>query len=120
MIVKLRYDMGVDGGAIGTHQLRGGRIGYGLVVMRLQLVTLADFAPLGGGGTIQMGWAGNPSALLDLDPDGFAAAPNVVSGFGESRGNAVHFSPLEPWLLTILGAAFTAGEFVLLVETLGT
>jgi hypothetical protein len=110
------YDVVADGGAVGTYPMRGAHAVNGGVVLRYQLLLLQDFAPLGGGGSITIGWTANLVAIDGKNPDSFSAAPAVVGGYGESNGNPVHFDPTEPFLITVSGAAFTAGSLEMFIE----
>jgi hypothetical protein len=110
------YDVVADGGVIGSYPMRGVQAVNGGVVLRWQWLLLQDFAPLGMGGVFTIGWASKLNAIGGGNPDGFSAAPYVVSGSGESIGNPVHFDPTEPFLITISGADFTAGSLEMFIE----
>jgi hypothetical protein len=110
------YDVVADGGAIGSYPMRGTWAVNGGILLRFQIVLLEDFFPLGGGGIITIGWTADPSALISRNPDLFPPAPSCVGGYGESAGNPVHFDPTEPFLITVSGAAFTAGSLEMFIE----
>ena len=110
------YDVVADGGAIGTYPMRGTKAVNGGVLLRFEIVCLENFAPLGMGGSIQIGWISNPTALTNVNPDDFSPAPAVVQAVPEDYRNPVHFDPTEPFLVTVAGAAFTAGSLEMFIE----
>ena len=108
---NLYWSVPLDGGGIGSHILRGpfARNGEGY-----QLIGILPVTPLifGAGAHFTIGWTAIPGALADYDAVDLSG---FTGWFGPST--FLHFGANEPFLVTVTGAAFTAGALEIIIES---
>jgi hypothetical protein len=111
------YDVLIDGGAAGTHMLRGGFvvpqqwIYIELIVIRRLFTSIA-------GTTIDLGWVSNPTAVFaGSDPTvDFGAGPAPM--FSPGPVPTTHAANYESLVLTVHGPGLTDGLLELALMSL--
>jgi hypothetical protein len=112
------YSPALDGGSAASHIMRGSMLHSLEVLWDLQVVQLDLFTIGSGSPLIDLGWAGNTTAIYSgIDPSTFSGVVPSVELFGVNFPAAkLHFSPLEPILATVTGGTLLDGSLELLLR----